>query len=668
MFRSLGSLIRGRDEWERKVELNELPPLAGLSPEGYAALEVERRNGILARFVASFAGVAEKDAARDVGPMLGLAVGGGRIVSQAVESWVLSDESMRARLKAVLDGEFLAGAAIASAQADEETLRSVAYFHGGVSPLLAAEIALRSRRVRALGRRTLGDAARVAIGGDLAPLAPIAPIGPIRLQAARLRDELHKIKNPHQMRDLPWRTDEQPIRDRVALGLANHGLVPRLAGSFVIDGMRNWVVGIDDEGSKDEQLRQQVAVLLTLLTLERPALAGYGAVALVVCSGAWSRLSLSIPRHIADAYFAGSASIATVLGAAHVEDLGITLSAYLDADGIGGGRTLGEERSPGDSHTPSSGRYGPTTPQVMSLIEWLQGLGQDALTRLAGLYGWNSGQLPGADTLGQGLDALIRSELAELPLGAIDRPNRPASLAARAAAEAVMEAIARTVMEPPANVREWASAGGADLAYLLVVRPEASEVSFSTLWGRYADELAELDALVAGQGMGGQDSGERPRVTSASHPLGSGAGTDEPGLQARPEPGLHDADDPEPDPDGDDAKATAREIMESLGAIVPDDSDWFVLDAGLSHNGQVAAQLVERTDSTFFGGADIGTHAGDQRVWLVDVAREQHGDWRLSDDGRSFNDPSEAWEFMDEALDRHASVDLEDETDIEFPV
>jgi hypothetical protein len=137
-------------------------------------------------------------------------------------------------------------------------------------------------------------------------------------------------------------------------------------------------------------------------------------------------------------------------------------------------------------------------------VKWLRSLSQQQVTLLAGLYGATHGLLKQSGTTAQDV---IRQEQAEneaemfgwamkditkLPIAAIDRADRPAPLAVRAAAEAVLAAIDRSGRTPPEDVRKWASMGGSNLALLLVARPEAKPNSFDWLWDHYAQDLPDL--------------------------------------------------------------------------------------------------------------------------------------------------------------------------------
>lgn len=161
-------------------------------------------------------------------------------------------------------------------------------------------------------------------------------------------------------------------------------------------------------------------------------------------------------------------------------------------------------------HPGGSARYGPNGRQVDALIKWLRSLSQQQVTMLAGLYGATHGLMPRSGTTAQDV---IRQEQAEndaemfgwqmkditkLPIAAIDRADRPVSLAVRAAAEAVLAAIDRSGRTPPDEVRKWAPMGGGDLALLLVARPEAKAASFDWLWEHYAQDLPDLRRIAKG--------------------------------------------------------------------------------------------------------------------------------------------------------------------------
>lgn len=157
-----------------------------------------------------------------------------------------------------------------------------------------------------------------------------------------------------------------------------------------------------------------------------------------------------------------------------------------------------------------SGRYGPNGQQVEALIKWLRSLSQQQVTLLAGIYGATHGLMAPSGTTAQDVIRQEQAEndaemfgwamkdMAKLPIAVIDRADRPAPLAVRAAAEAVLAAIDRSGRTPPDEVRKWAPMGGGDLALLLVVRPEAKPESFNWLWDQYAQDLPDLRRIAKG--------------------------------------------------------------------------------------------------------------------------------------------------------------------------
>jgi hypothetical protein len=192
----------------------------------------------------------------------------------------------------------------------------------------------------------------------------------------------------------------------------------------------------------------------------------------------------------------------------------------------------------------ASSRYGPNGRQVEALLKWLRSLSQEQVTLLAGLYGATHGLLAPSGTSAQEVIAREQAEndaeifgwgmknITKLPIAAIDRADRPAPVAIRAAAEAVLAAIDRSGRTPPEDVRKWAPMGGADLALLLVARPEATPANFDWLWNHYAQDLPEL-ARIAGTSAGASRFGGPPPV---EHPVHAAATQPTPALSLAPEP------------------------------------------------------------------------------------------------------------------------------------
>lgn len=147
------------------------------------------------------------------------------------------------------------------------------------------------------------------------------------------------------------------------------------------------------------------------------------------------------------------------------------------------------------AESPRDGRYGPNSHQVEQLIGVLRVLKKDEIMNLALVRGLCQGEVPGADPEDAAFCKATWRVLTKLPLAAIDRRDRPAPLAVRAGAEAVLTAIHATGLEPPKQITDLASSGGADLALLMVLQPEADPSHFDALWGRYAQELPALRAL-----------------------------------------------------------------------------------------------------------------------------------------------------------------------------
>lgn len=333
MFRTIRSMLGGQEGFSRSVDLSVEGSLSDYDVERYTALDPAQRSGLLARFVASYTDVTEEDAAAEMGVMLGVAIGRRREASsQAVKRWNSGNYALSEQLRTALDGEILAGAKQAAAAAVPETLDSLGAVYGGVSRGLATQVALRARRLRALGGRTIGQAVFDAGMGELAPLAPIALAGPIRLQADALRDEIVKLAGQPTSWSLPFAPGEQALRDRVALTMANAGFQPRASGSFVIDGVRNWVVAVENERRADHVREAILAFVNEVLAFETPALEGYEAVALILCDGFDLTHVVSIPADVARAFASRTIWRAQVLDAATVYEARLSMPAHIAAD------------------------------------------------------------------------------------------------------------------------------------------------------------------------------------------------------------------------------------------------------------------------------------------------------------------------------------------------
>jgi hypothetical protein len=85
----------------------------------------------------------------------------------------------------------------------------------------------------------------------------------------------------------------------------------------------------------------------------------------------------------------------------------------------------------------------------------LRSLCKQQVTLLAGLYGATHGLLKQSGTTAQDVirQEQAENEITKLPIAAIDPAGRPAPLAVRAAAEAVLAAIDRSGRTPPDEVR-----------------------------------------------------------------------------------------------------------------------------------------------------------------------------------------------------------------------
>jgi hypothetical protein len=286
MLRAIRSLHTERGGWSKEVDLSISGSLDTQTPETYADLPPEQRSGLLVRYVSTFSGLPEIRIAQEWGVLLGLRLGRSRTAGVIIDRWCSVRREAENPLAIALDGEVLAGARAALAGVSAEAVDFIANASGGVSPHLAGIVALRSRRLRALGGRTLGQGVRASIEGDresLGRLTPVSIVGPIRLQADALAGELRALTPNLQGWRLPAREIEQSVRDRMALKVANAGFTPRFAGTFLVDGRKCWTVGIEKPDGRRRQ--EMMDFYCSVLRAERPYLSGPESVMLIVCSG-----------------------------------------------------------------------------------------------------------------------------------------------------------------------------------------------------------------------------------------------------------------------------------------------------------------------------------------------------------------------------------------------
>ncbi len=320
MPRLFGSPDRSRSHWSQEVDLGVAGTLESVSGESYLALNVEQRNGLLVRFIASFSGIPEQEVAGEFGVLVGKRFGRGRLSRKICEAWLPPDETRAQILMFVLEEELEAAGMIALQGAAPLAILAVTNVHGGVSKAAAGVVALRSRKLLAMGGRTIGEAMGLGLVGELGAMSPVSIIGPIREQGRVLASEVQVI-DPNSIRWLlPSLDEEQELRDRIANVLADRGFVPRLCGSYVFDGRQSWMLGVDL--IRLDELPKLIVILSEILREERPNLAEYDSVDLVVCKAWTVEKGMTIPAEVAALFIEGAIGLNDLIGRSH---------AYADA-------------------------------------------------------------------------------------------------------------------------------------------------------------------------------------------------------------------------------------------------------------------------------------------------------------------------------------------------
>jgi hypothetical protein len=479
MLRGLGLFGRSRPDGSPNVDLDVAGTLADMEISEYVEMPVERRNGLLVRFLASFSGAAEHDLASELNVLLGLRVGRSRCAKAIHDHWRPFDPGLSKALGVALEGELHVAGLLALNDAPVGAARVIANIHGGVTPAKAAYFALRSRKLMALGGRTIGQGISAAAKNQGPGLSPISIIGPIRLQGKKLAGEVRRLAPDREQWWLPVREEEQELRDRVAVQMANAGLTPRLIGSFDIGGEARWALGVEHAKGDDETF--VLFDLTNILRKEKPDLSEYEGVALISCDG-WTTKSI-------------------------------------------------------------------TTIPSMSAMEFV---------------------------------------------------------------------------------------GGRDESLVRGAREDERRYSLPTLVGQWTHPAPTHPLTVA----------TRPVVP------------DSPPVQAAQlTPTSTNDDDPDLVEDPEGAEEEVERIFEMLGRYLPDVYDCWVMASAMSADGSVAVELVERADWTFGLGSSPGTPEGDNRVWIVDVARRYEGGWRMSEEGGVFLDFDEARDFASSMVGTESTED-----------
>jgi len=125
MPRLLGSLGRSRPHWSQEVDLGVAGTLESVSGDSYLALNVEQRNGLLVRFLASFSGIPEQEVAGEFGVLIGKRFGRGRLSRKICEAWLPQDETRAQVLMFVLEEELQAAGSMALQGAAPQAILAV---------------------------------------------------------------------------------------------------------------------------------------------------------------------------------------------------------------------------------------------------------------------------------------------------------------------------------------------------------------------------------------------------------------------------------------------------------------------------------------------------------------------------------------------------------------
>lgn len=240
------------------------------SAEGTAA-NVAQRNGLIARWISDAAGASLESAAEDLPRLLGLSLGRARLSGRLSDARPHEDSSLSERLAELFEMELQAASATLRAAVPAESLELVAAQFGPTGPVSAPVVYLISRRLRAFGGRTLGEAMADARAGSLDVLTPVAPIGPLRLQTERamkdLRDPALAARLLPELALPPVHHSDtgDEVREQLVRMLIDGGLVPRLVGTFLRPEQPIFVVAYEHPAQSKRQLAELGLKVLAVL-------------------------------------------------------------------------------------------------------------------------------------------------------------------------------------------------------------------------------------------------------------------------------------------------------------------------------------------------------------------------------------------------------------------
>lgn len=235
------------------------------------AATMAQRNGAIARWISDAAGVSLESAADDLPRLLGLSLGRARISGRLSDARPHENASLSGRLTDLFEIELHAAAGALRATVPAESLELVAAQYGPVTTESAPELYLLSRRLRALGGRTLGGAMADARAGSLDRLTPVAPIGPLRLQTERatkdLRDPALAARLLPELATPPVHRSQtgDAVREQLVRTLIDAGLVPRLVGTFRRADQPIFVVAYEHPAQSKRQLAELGMKVLAML-------------------------------------------------------------------------------------------------------------------------------------------------------------------------------------------------------------------------------------------------------------------------------------------------------------------------------------------------------------------------------------------------------------------
>lgn len=235
------------------------------------AATMAQRNGLIARWISDATGASLESAADDLPRLLGLSLGRARLSGRLSDARPHEDSPLSERLAELLEMELQAASGALRAAVPAESLELVAAQYGPIGTESAPKVYLLSRRLKALGQRTLGEAMADARSGSLDGLTPVAPIGPLRLQTERamrdLRDPALAARILPEFAIPPVRRSEagDGVREQLVRALIDAGLVPRLVGTFRRPEQPVFAVAYEHPAQSKRQLAELGMKVLAML-------------------------------------------------------------------------------------------------------------------------------------------------------------------------------------------------------------------------------------------------------------------------------------------------------------------------------------------------------------------------------------------------------------------